>query len=88
MKVAFWNTRPESPLFVGIHDIEFRGMVSATIPLPEKDALSSLLVANEMHHLIDNSPPDTYVEDQRFATVKKVSVDRKHGPPKLRYYFR
>jgi hypothetical protein len=88
MNVCFWNTRGELPLFLGSYQIEFRGIVSATIPLPEPDKMADLVLVNEMHHFFDNGRQDIYRPQQKFASIKKVVVDRKHGPPKLRYYFR
>lgn len=87
MKVSFWNTRPTPPIYHGTHEIEFRGVVSATIPLPEPNLLSQMIVVNELHHDIEGQP-EKYDEVRRFATVKRVVVDRKHGEPKLRYYFK
>lgn len=88
MNVCFWNTRGNHPLYLGCYDIEFRGMVSATIPLPDPEKMKELVMVNEMHHPLEKGRPDIYRPEQKFATIKKVVVDRKHGPPKLRYYFR
>lgn len=88
MQLTFWNTRPTIPLYCGTFEVEFRGVASATIPLPDRDKLSDLLVVNEVHHHIEGKSADSYNPDRHYAHVTKIKVDRKHGDPKLRFFLR